>query len=349
MMVNLAAGLRDRGVRVDLVLADASGPFLPHAQRAGLTIVDLGRGSAMRALPSFARYLRHERPQVIVTTLHHTSVVASLAHLLAGRHGRLFIREATTPSSLRTNRGPKARVTDALLALAYRYVDGVLAVSDGVCRDLHARGVPLRKIATLYNPVVTAELRERAAEDPGHRWFGPDGPRVVLGVGRLRDEKGFSTLLAAFARVRKRHDARLVILGEGEERARLEALASDLGVASDVDLPGFVDNPYAYMARSAVFVLASEREGLPGALIQAMACGCPVVATDCQSGPAEILAGGRLGALVPVGDVETMAAAIARTLVEPPNVEEARRHSLRYSSERIIAAHVEHVEAVLSR
>jgi len=167
----------------------------------------------------------------------------------------------------------------------------------------------------IYNPVVSPELYEKADAPLEHPWFRSNQPPVILGVGRHYPQKGFDTLLRAFARVRQETPARLVILGEGPERPNLERLASELGVAADVDMPGFDPNPFRYMKRAGVFVLSSRYEGLPNVLIQAMACGCPVVSTDCPNGPAEILDGGRYGALVPVDDVEAMARAIVRALL----------------------------------
>jgi glycosyltransferase involved in cell wall biosynthesis len=175
--------------------------------------------------------------------------------------------------------------------------------------------IPIQKVRVIYNPVVSPELYEKADAPVEHPWFQPHQPPVVLAAGRLVALKGYDTLLRAFARVRQETPARLVILGEGPERPNLERLAAELGVAADVDMPGFDPNPFRYMKRAGVFVLSSRYEGLPNVLIQALACGCPVVSTDCPSGPSEILDGGRYGALVPVDDVEAMAGAIVRALL----------------------------------
>src|SRR5262249_37227290 len=147
-----------------------------------------------------------------------------------------------------------------------------------------------------------------------HPWFAPGSLPVILGVGRLTWQKDFPTLIKAFALVRSRQPARLLILGEGEKRLELETIVKELGLAADVCLPGYVDNPFAYMHRCSAFVLSSASEGLPNSLIEAMACGAPVISTDCASGTAEILENGRYGPLVPVGDVEAMATAISATL-----------------------------------
>jgi glycosyltransferase involved in cell wall biosynthesis len=236
-----------------------------------------------------------------------------------------------------------------LLGHTYRLADGIVAVSDGVADDLARQtGLPRARIVTVYNPVITPELAALASQPATHRWFLPAAPPVVLGVGSLSARKDYPTLVRAFARLRAERDCRLVILGEAaspkktqEQRAELVALAASLGVADDVDVAGFVANPFAYMARASVFVLSSAFEGLPGALIQAMACGCPVVSTDCPSGPAEILDGGRFGALVPVGDDHAMAAAIAAALERPIAAATLRERAAMFSVERAVDRYVD--------
>ena len=191
---------------------------------------------------------------------------------------------------------------------------------------------------------LTDELIAGQSEPVDHPWFQPGTPPVIMSAGRLGRAKDHPTLIRAFARVRRARLARLVIFGQGTSDAKtarsvtaLQALAGELGVADDVALPGFVANPFAYMARAAVFALSSINEGLPGVLIQAMACGCPVVSTDCPSGPAEILAGGRYGRLVPPGDDAALAAAILATLDAPPAAMSLRARAGFFSVERAVA------------
>jgi glycosyltransferase involved in cell wall biosynthesis len=169
-------------------------------------------------------------------------------------------------------------------------------------------------VEVIFNPVITPALLEAMTAPPPHPWFAESWPPIVLGVGRLRHQKNFPALIDAFAAVKRVRDARLVILGEGPERAALESRVRAHGLEHSVALPGFVDNPYACMARAAVFVLSSAWEGLPTVLIESLAVGTPVVSTDCESGPREILRDGALGALVPVGDVHALARAITRVL-----------------------------------
>jgi glycosyltransferase involved in cell wall biosynthesis len=213
--------------------------------------------------------------------------------------------------------GVRPHVLRGLMRAFYRSASAIVAVSKSVAESVSAGlGIPPQRIRTIYNPVVTPELHAKATAPLDDPWFQPGTPPVVLGVGRLAPQKDFSTLLRAFAEVRATRPARLAILGEGAERPALEALARQLGVADHVRLLGFDHNPFRYMHRSAVFALSSMFEGLPGALIQAMACGCRVISTDCPGGSREILQGGELGPLVPMRDPHALAAGISRLLAD---------------------------------
>ena len=349
-MLNLATGIARRGRRVDLLLASATGPYVADVP-AEVRLVDFEARRTAGAIVPLAAYLRREQPDVLISTLHHACLAASFAHVLARTTTTLFLREANTNSAKPIEAHDlRQLVQRRAMRWAYRVADGAVAVSEGVADDLRqAFGVPHHKLWTLYNPVVTEDLSRLATLDPEHRWFDQDAPPVVLGVGRLRPHKGFMTLMEAFARVRATRPLRLILLGEGPQRAELERRALELGVGDDVELPGFVTNPFAFMSRAGVYVLSSEFEGLPGTLIQAMACGCPVVATDCRSGPREILDGGRFGALVPVGDSEAMARAIGSALDEPTPAARVRDRASRFSSERVVSNHLEAFETTVRR
>ena len=313
MMVNLAAGLAEAGVEVDLVLARAKGPYLREVPPA-VRVVDLDAPGVAASLPGLVRYVIRHRPDAVITTLVHASVIALVAGKLAPVPARIFVRLANTYSHTAA-RNLRAQVSRRLFPLLLPRADGVIAVSNGVADDLRRFvAVPAERVHTIYNPVVTDDLHDKAREPPTHPWLAPGEPPVILGVGRLTKQKNFSQLIQAFARVRQTRDARLVILGEGEERARLQQLAVQLGVDAQVAMPGFVKNPFSFMAHARVFVLSSLWEGLPGALIQAMACGCPVVSTDCPSGPREILDDGRYGMLVTPGSETELSDAIVSTL-----------------------------------
>jgi glycosyltransferase involved in cell wall biosynthesis len=314
VFLTLAEGFVRRGLKVDLVVPQASGSCAGDIP-ATVRVVELGRRRVLTSLPGLIRYLRAERPAVLLTTMSHGNVAALWARRLARVPTRVVIREANTLSVASRDGNARSRLLPGLVRRYYSWADEIVAVSEGVADDLLATtDLPRSKIHVLPNPIVTSELAERAVEPPNDPWFSAGAPPVILGVGRLEKQKDFASLIRAFATVRSSREARLIILGDGSERPHLESLLRDLGVAVDARLPGFVPNPFSYMARAAVFVLSSAWEGMPGVLIQALACGAPVVATDCKSGPREVLAGGKFGRLVPVGDHRALATAIAESL-----------------------------------
>ncbi len=321
VMVTLANSMVGRGYRVDLVLAKAKGVWLPTVAEA-VRIVDLGVPCVSFGLPRLVRYLRRERPVALLSALNHANIVAISAHRIARVPTRLVVSEHTMLSQSRPVK-LRGHLVPLFACLTYRLADSVIAVSQGVADDLAATiGLNGEKIKTICNPVETPAITARAAEPLSHPWFAPFEPPVVLSVGRLTPAKDYPTLLRAFALLRETRQARLMILGEGKERSSLEALVTELGLGADVALPGFVENPFAYMRRAAVFVLSSRWEGFPKVLGEAMACGAPIVATDCPSGPREILEDGQWGRLVPVADREALALAIGAALKDHmhPNV-----------------------------
>jgi glycosyltransferase involved in cell wall biosynthesis len=314
IFVNLAEAIAARGVSVDLVLSRAEGPFIAQVPDS-VRLIDLRATRVLMCLPALLHYLRHERPRVLLSALY-ANLPALWARRIAGRPQRLVISEHNTLTRV-SNREKDLRwkVYPELAKWFYPWADGIIAVSEGVASDLAlATGLSPSHIQVIYNPIVTPDLRKRAESILEHPWYRAGEPPVVLGVGRLTAQKAFDVLIESFARLRKSQSTRLLILGEGEERARLEALVSRLGLERDVSLPGFVSNPYPYMARSALFVLSSRWEGLPTVLVEAMFLRTPVVATDCPSGPREILGGGRYGQLVPVDDPGALAQAIHNSL-----------------------------------
>jgi len=329
MMTNLARGLSEQGLKVDLVLAKAEGPYLSQVPPE-VRVVDLHSDRVLRSLPELVRYIRRERPEAILSALDHANVVTIWARKLSRVRCRVVVSVCSTLSrAIAHDADLRGRLIPNLIGIFYPWADEVVTVSSGVADDLaKTTGLQRERIQVIYNPVVTPDLIEKAKESLENPWFAPGEPPVILSVGRLTKAKDHPTLIRAFARVRREHSARLMILGEGEDRPKLEALIRELDLEEDVSLPGFVDNPYAYMARASVFVLSSAWEGLPSVLIEAMAVGTPVVSTDCPSGPAEILEGGQWGRLVPVGDVEEMAAAIIATLNDPnhPDVSKRAQH-----------------------
>ena len=206
----------------------------------------------------------------------------------------------------------------------------------------NVRVVELKEnIRVIYNPVVTPELLEKAKEPLDHPWFARGEPPVILGVGRLHLQKDFPTLIRAFALVRQHKPTRLMLLGEGPDRYKLEALIDELGLTNEIALPGFISNPYAFISKASVFVLSSLYEGLPTVLIEAIAVGTVIVSTDCPSGPAEILDSGKYGCLVPVGDIKALSEAILNTLDQPTDSEALRQRAQQFSYETAVNKYLE--------
>lgn len=297
-----------------LVLMRASGPLLAEVPD-DVPVHDLGAGSLWTAWRPLARRLREERPDVLFSTCSGMNLPAAVAARRVGGQ-RLVLSERN--GLVRDQPAWKRVLLLACKRVLYRRADVVTAVSEGVRHDLVARlALPPERVRTVYSPLVTPELLAAAAAPLQDPWLADGASPLLLAAGRLVPAKDFATLLRAFARVRDRLPARLLVLGEGPERANLERLADRLGCGGDVRLPGFVANPFPYLAAAAAFVLSSRYEGLPGVLVQAMACGAAVVATDCPFGPGEIVEDGVSGLLVPVGDAAALGAAIERLLTEP--------------------------------
>lgn len=316
-ILKLARSIAERGYSVDLVLAQVEGPYLAEIPDS-LRVVDLKAPGVLTGLPRLVRYLRRERPEAMLSALNHANIVALWARCLAGTPNRLVVSERSTLSVCAGNSTKqRGRLMPKFIQRFYPWADAIVAVSEGVAEDLAAStGLARDRIQAIYNPIVTPEFQQKVQAPLDHPWFEPGQPPVILAVGRLTHQKDFPMLIRAFAQVRQRHSARLLILGEGSDRPALESLVKELGLAADVSLPGFVANPYPYMTRAAVFVLCSRWEGLPGALIEALYCGVPLISTDCPSGPREILKDGQYGQLVPVGDADALFHALERVLVE---------------------------------
>ena len=341
VMLQLAASFSARGRAVDLVVGVPGGP-LDAQVPAGPRVVSLGAARTILALPALIRYLRRERPAALLSTLEHANVLAVGAGALARAGVPVVLREANVLLP-RGELGRRARLLRALMRRAYRMARRIIAVSRSVATSLTEElALDAERIRTIYNPIVTAALHEKATAPLDDPWFAPGAPPVVLGVGRLATQKDFATLIRAFAQVRAGRAARLVILGEGPERRSLEELIRQLGMAGDVKLPGYDHNPFRYMSRASVFALSSLYEGLPGALIQAMACGCRVIGTDGPGGAREVLEGGAAGPLVPPGDPAALARGIS-ALLDQARADPVRvlHHVDRFSEQAAVDAYLE--------
>jgi glycosyltransferase involved in cell wall biosynthesis len=341
VFVDLANEFSARGLHVDLVLASAEGPYLENVSSA-VRVFDLKASRILRALPPLVRYLRAERPAAMLSALDHANVAAVLARRLAGGATRCVISMRSVPTEVYRRAGSAgSRLLLQFMKFTYRFADAIIANSNAVAHDLsRLLRIPVAEIHVIHNPLNLARIEEDSRAPLAHDWFRDGAPPLVLAVGSLAPLKDFETLIRAFAIVSQHHACRLVILGEGPDRNKLEAVARGVGVENHVFMPGFVPNPFAWMRHARVFVSSSLTEGFPNALMQALALGLAIVSTDAVGGSAELLENGRWGTLVPVGKPGAMAAAIADCLDAGPNPD-ARERAAAFSHERVASRFLE--------
>lgn len=317
----LASGFTERGHNVDLVTFGHDTTYLGPNSPFNLVTLDASR--TLTSIPDLVRYLRRRRPEVMLSTHYYANLANIFAQTISGVNVCTVLTERLYVSRIIAEEPwPKSWVFPRAMRAIYPLADHCVTVSKDAAMDLRElAALPPEQVTAIYNPTLTDDVYERAEKEVDHPWLDSDRP-VVLAVGRLTDQKGFDTLVDSFAQLLEKRDAWLIILGEGEDREGLESLASEHGIDDRIDLPGYVDNPYAYMREADVFVLSSRYEGMPNVIVEAAAIGTPLVATDCPSGPRELLNGGEAGELVPVEDPHEMAEAIDRQLTHP---ERARR------------------------
>ena len=318
VFLNLASGFLEHGLAVDLVQATPGGGLQDQVP-AGVRVVDLNASRALTSVLPLVRYLRRERPDAVISGAIQTNIAAVWARRLAGVPIRLVLTEHNTISAIAKDAPMfRTRITPIFMRHFYTWADALVAVSEGVAKDLASiMHVQRDAVRVIYNPVIGREFWLRSDEPLDDEKFASDSRQTILAVGRLHFQKDYPTLLSAFATVRKGTNARLVVLGDGEERERLAAMARRLEIESSVEFLGNVANPLPYMKHSTVLALSSVMEGLPTVLIEALAVGLPIVATDCPSGPREILCDGAYGTLVPVGECSALANVLLDLLSKP--------------------------------
>lgn len=319
MVVNLCQGMTALGIQVDLLLVRTEGVYLEQLP-ASVHCRQLKASHTWGSIFELAAYLRREKPTALLAVKDRAGRAALIARYLSTVRTRVVMRIGTTVSAALDGCSPLRKAAWYLpMRFFYPRLDGIIAVSRGVADDvLKITHIEHKKLHVVANPVITDGLKNMAAGKPEHDWFKNKKIPVIMGIGRFTRQKDFSTLIEAFGILRQDRPARLVLLGEGQERKKLAAMVTSLHLEDDVWMPGFITNPYVYLKHAQLFVLSSRWEGSPNVLTEAMALGIPVVSTDCPSGPREILQDGRLGPLLPMGEAKKMAAAMAAVLDNPP-------------------------------
>lgn len=342
MILNLCEGLIQCGCQVDLLPVKYHSEHLTDHLPTLLKVHRIPAKHTLSSLPALVRYLKTEKPDALLAAKDRANQIAIIAKAIAGVSTRIVVRMGTTVSAALAGKSRIRKLTWYLpMRLLYRRADAIITVSKGVAQDMtHITGIERYAMRVVQNPVISDQIFERAREPVSHPWLLARDEPVILGIGRLTRQKDFPTLIRAFSRVRKKLACRLIILGEGNDRSELEDLTRRLSVNTMVDMPGFVDNPYAYLSRASLFVLSSAWEGSPNVLTEALALGVPSVSTDCPSGPKEILQNGAVGKLVSVGNPKTMAEAIQETLSNLPDKEQlqsaVREYTVESSSRRYL-------------
>lgn len=334
-------GFLERNIEVTLLLATPYGNLhseIPESVR----VVHFNCKKTIYSIHKLTKYLKKNKPKNLLSHLDRANRIAILAGVLAGGTTRVHIVEHNTMSVASKNYSP---INKILLKLSYRYLypkaENIIHVSKAAAKDLEeVLGNGKQKVKYIYNPIVDNNMINKEMPEAPHKWFSDNGDPVILAVGRLSAQKDYLTLLKSFSLVRQKLNARLIILGEGEQRRTLESEIRKNHLEGEVDLVGFVNNPLDYMRHADLFVLSSRWEALPTVLVEAMACGCPVVSTDCPSGPKEILDKGKYGDLVPVGDPTRLAQAIIKNLRKPKDSKNIKNRAMMFSVENSVDKYI---------
>ncbi len=359
-VIDIANAVAARGHMVDLLVLKPVGPYESRVSQK-IRVISLDRGRMAFSLFPLISYMRRERPGVLMALDEYTQVLALLARMLSGVRVRIVLRIGNMLSELSKRYQTKRLLTSFLVRWLYKRADAIIANSQGVARDVSkVCGVPQERIRVIFNPKDLDEIRRAAALPIQHPWLANGRTdRVIAWFGRLREQKNLPMLLRAFAQLQSIVPSRLVLVGQGREAERLEALAQDLGITERVYFAGYQDNPHAYVAKADVYVLSSLWEGLPNALIEALICCVPAIAADCDSGPREILAPEsdpflrikegvewtRYGALVPVNGEQELTEALAALLTDDRKhahyAAAARERSLAFDEQVIIPQYLD--------
>lgn len=350
VFVQLANGLSSQAGKVDLIVAQADGHYRKFVSGA-VNLIDFGKPSLLTAIFSLRRYLIDKKPDIVLSTLTDANVVILFAKMFLQSPPAVVIRETIDMSEyLGRVTWPKVKILSVfkirlfsvLARLLYPTADAVVSLSKGVANDLEKRfGNLKRSVRVIYNPGPSQQELSIGGHPSNQFLKSKENGFVFVALGRLHDQKDYPTLIRAFAKIRKKLRSNLWILGEGEERARLEALILELGMENDVFMPGFIKDPYPYLKAADVFVMSSKYEGGPSSLLQAMACGCKIVSTNAPSGPAEFLENGRQGRLVSVGDVDAFADAVLCSLNEKLDLASREKSMQRFATQFIVCEYLD--------
>lgn len=332
-MLALADRFTSRGFSCDITIAIHKGELLDRIPK-NVRLISFGKKKTMRAVTSLAMYLRNEKPDVLLSTVFSANLCAIAASKLSLTKTRIVTCEASPPDiDAKSNSAWRTALNTAAAKIFYRLADNIIAVSKSIQTTLTAKhySEPSR-ITVIYNPLLS----------PNHLNPTINAPKeiILVACGRLERQKNYPCLLRAFKQVRLKRAAKLQILGDGELRQQLTNLACELGLSDDVIFSGFVKRPTERMQEASVFVHTADYEGFGMVLIEALACNLPIVATDCPGGVREVLADGKYGTLVPVGDDKAIAEAILAILDGSVAFPDSSDHLRQFDLDRVTDAYL---------
>jgi glycosyltransferase involved in cell wall biosynthesis len=331
--LDLANWFSQKGIKVFLVLAKNLGGFTEEVGK-NISIVDLKSNHVFQTIPKLISLIQDFQPTIILSFQTQANVAILVASLLSHLHIPVIPTEHSTISINLNRKGLlKEKLLLPLARILYHQAPALISVSRKAADDLISTlHLDSKKVRVIYNPINLTKILNSSQMEYQHPWLTPGTPPLLLAVGRLTEAKGFSDLIQAISIVLQKRPVNLMIIGEGEKRTELENQIKTLGLENFVELNGFMANPYSVLSKADLFVSSSIWEGFGVAIVEAMACGIKVVATDCLSGPAEILENGRFGTLVPPGNPQLLADAILksvdRTVISPDAKERANDFSI---------------------
>ena len=337
--LRLAKAFLLRGFEVNFVIGFVPAEFKLPAN-LGFEVIDLGQQRTYRLLPRLMTIIRSQRPDIIFSAEDHLNAMVTAAVILTKSRAKLSVSSRVTPYDTYSNNiFSKRWILKIISKSLWWRVDALTCVSKDMVKQYNKIFGNTRHQA-IYNVIVDSDLKRKSAEVVDHPWFSDKEIPIVISAGRLAPEKGYPDLIAAMKLVNERQPARLVILGEGSLRPQLQQMIDEAGLKDRAQLLGFQSNPYKFFAKSRLFVLSSYVEGLPNVLVEAIACGCGVVSTDCPTGPSEVLGEGRFGELVPVHAPQAMSKAIVRLLdAEPTGDDEREAAIFPFLEDQVIQLH----------
>ncbi|MCP4491721.1 MAG: glycosyltransferase [Gammaproteobacteria bacterium] len=337
VQITLAEEFRKKGQNVQLLVFEDSGALRSDLPES-IETRSLGVDRVSRGILPLVRYLKDENPDIIIAAMTYVGTVALIAQMISRWRGKILVRGDSSPLYNKQGATKYSHFINNMLQCTFLpRAHVVIGVSTAITEELRSE-FRLENCCVLYNPVAIKPIEYDDADSYNHLF--DSGEPVIISIGRLHKEKGLHFLLESFKKLRNTCKAKLVILGEGEERHHLEKVVRDLGIESHVSLPGFADNPFALLRRSSVFALSSESEAFGLSLVEAMSLGIPIVSTDTE-GPKEILEENQLGELVPFGQVELYAEALVRALSLPDLNREARiKRAQEFAPDRIASQYL---------